>query len=105
MTTNDTITAAASLSTFKFFRGSTDLTQNSVVTIMNSSGTSVTGSTSLATGTVVVNFYPEEVVPAGSSYTYTLKATPTGYACASGTCDSVSTVLSQPTDTTPPGVE
>ena len=94
------------LSAFKFFRGSTDLTQASVVTIMNSSGTDITASNTVTgtSQTVVVSFYPEEVISAGSSYTYTLKATPANFSCSSGSCDSVSTVMSQPTDTTPAAV-
>lgn len=103
VTVNDINTgAAASLSTFKFFRGSTDLTQAGTVYIVDGSGNDITGSTSIASGTVVVIFYPEEVVPAGSSYTYTLKATPTGFTTSTSGADSVTT--SMPGVSTPAGV-
>lgn len=103
ITINDINTGTiARLGSFKFFRGSTDLTQAGSVTILNSSGTDLTSTTSITTsGTAVVIFNTEEVIPAGSSYTYTLKATPVGFSTSTSGADSVTTSL--PTDTTPNG--
>jgi hypothetical protein len=93
-----TITSARSghpyLSQFKFFRGSTDITN----AVHISNGTTGTGdlesATSIAVGnsSVVVTFDTEEVVGAGSTNTYTLKALPSGFAYSSTYGgDSVST--------------
>jgi hypothetical protein len=91
---NDVNTAVvARLSNFKFYRGSTDLTTSSV-TIQTTAAASLEGATTITgTSTVVVTFSPEEVVPAGSSYAYTLKATPAGFSTSTTGNDSVSTSL------------
>jgi hypothetical protein len=106
ITINDVnTTAVARLGTFRFFRGSTELTQNSgPVSIVNASGTDLTSTTSITTsGTAVVVFYPEEVIPAGSSMTYTLKATSSGFSTSSTNgADSVTSYLAS--DTTPANV-
>jgi len=99
-----TNSVTAQLKNFKFFRGSTDLTQTGEVAIKSGS-TDLTATNTLtgAGNTVTVIFYnPEEVIPAGSSYTYTLKATAQNFAAlGSSGNDSVSTVLSG--DTAPGG--
>ncbi len=85
-----------SVSTFKFFRGATDITTS--VHIQNASGTSLeTTATSIQSNTVskVVNvtFDTEEGIGAGSSYDYTLKATPAGFIPSTVGGDSISTNL------------
>jgi len=68
------------LGSFKLYRGSTDITDDVAITTAD-------GATNLKTGSllegdnqvVVVRFINEEVIPAGSEYTYTLKATPSGF--------------------------
>ncbi len=89
-----------SLSTFKFFLGSADITNS--VTIQNASGTSLkTTATSLQTNTVskVVNvtFNTEQAITAGSSLDFTLKAVGAGFQISTTGNDSVSTAL--PADT------
>ncbi|MCX6722528.1 MAG: hypothetical protein NT094_00475 [Candidatus Staskawiczbacteria bacterium] len=84
-----TITSARSgyptLDTFKFFRGSTDITGS--VRIQTAAGVTLEDSTtSIATGaarTVVVTFNTEETISAGAINAYTLKASPTGFAYSS----------------------
>jgi hypothetical protein len=72
--TNDTLT----LGSFKFYRGTTNLT--SLVDVRTAT-TTIESGTSLAEGTTTFYVYwtTEENIPAGSEYTYYLKATPTGY--------------------------
>lgn len=96
-------TTTARVHTFRLFRGSTDLYAAGLITILNTSEQSLLSTSySISTsGTAVVIFNTEEVIPAGSTYTYTLKATPAGFACASGTCDSISTALTGSTDSVP----
>lgn len=68
------------LGSFKFFRGSTDLTDK--VTIQSSTGVSAeAGGTALleTDGSVIVTFATEEVIGAGLSNTYKLKVTPDGF--------------------------
>ncbi len=91
--------------TLKFFRGSTDLNQAGTVYIRDASGTDLTvAAATLGTGTVVVTLYPELVITAGTTETFTLKGTPANFAPATSTAgaDTVSTNL--PTDTVPAGV-
>jgi len=90
------------LDTLKFFRGSTDITSS--VTIQDTDGDSLESTTSTVSGsskTVIVTFDTEEQIPAGSSYSYTLKGTAHGFATSSTGNDSVS--VSMPTDSTPAG--
>ncbi|MFA6358792.1 MAG: hypothetical protein WCY09_09080 [Candidatus Omnitrophota bacterium] len=104
VTINDAnVATVARLGTFKFFRGSTDLTTStSGVTIQTTDGDDLESATSLsATGTVVVTFNTEETIPAGSTYTYYLKAAPVGFAWSSTYGgDSVSTYLQGDTSAT-----
>ena len=109
---NDNVGAAGSnhLGVFRLFRGSTDLVNQGLVTIVDNTDvthvlTAALGATTSITtsGTADVIFNTEEVIPAGQSYTYTLKATGSGFSCASGTCDSVSTSLPQTQATAPTG--
>ena len=83
----------AFLNTFKFFKGSTDIT--SEATIRETSGIDLTSTTSMGSGTAIVIFNTEEVIPAGESRTYTLKAIPQGFTAAYSTnaADSVATTL------------
>ena len=107
--TDNQTTNVARLTAFRFFRGSDDITntssgQNAYI-LNDSDNTDLTSTTSLSSsGTVDVIFYPEEVIPAGETRTYTLKATPTGFdpAISSYSADSVTCYLN--TDTTPAGV-
>ncbi len=89
-----------SISAFKFFRGSTDITTS--VTIQTAAGASLKGTTSIQTNAVskVVNvtFNTEEAIPAGGLYDYTLKGTPAGFQISTTGNDSVSTAL--PSDAT-----
>ncbi len=90
------------LDTLKFFRGSTDITSS--VTIQDTDGDSLESTTSTVSGsskTIIVTFDTEEQIPAGSSYSYTLKGTAHGFATSSTGNDSVS--VSMPTDSTPAG--
>ena len=81
------------LGTFKFFRGSSDLT--STVTIQNTTGETLEATNTLlqGTSTVAVTFDTEELVPAGGSYEYVLKAVPTTFASSTSGKDSISTSL------------
>lgn len=93
-----------SLNTFKLFRGSTDITssvtiQNTSAVSLESTGANISGTSS----TVVVTFDTEEQIPAGSSYSYTLKATPSNFA-GDGTNGYDSVSVSMPTDSTPANV-
>ena len=103
ITANDAGTAGnLSLGTFKFFRGSTDITTS--VTIQNTSAATLESTNSIGevAGTVViVTFDTEEQISAGSSYDYTLKATPAGFVYSTTGSDSVSTRLLG--DSTPAG--
>ncbi|MSU54412.1 MAG: peptidoglycan-binding protein [Candidatus Staskawiczbacteria bacterium] len=92
------------LDRFSFFRGGTNITTS--VAVIDSGATSLestaTNLTELNSSSVYVLFDTEEVIPAGSTYTYTLKATPTGFMGLSTDSDTVSTSIAQ--DTTPAGV-
>jgi len=71
------------LGAMKLYRGTTNLTDN--VTIMNADGdinyeTADLFATEDTATTVIVTWATEETIPAGSSYTYTLKGTPNGFA-------------------------
>lgn len=81
------------LSSFKLFRGSTDIT--SQATIQLPIGISLESGTSLGIGefTVVITFDTEEQISAGASYDYTLKAVGHGFAVSAGGSDSVSVQL------------
>jgi len=71
---------ALTLGNFKLYRGSSDLTDNVVITM--ASTTSIeSGGSSLGEGssTVVVRWSTEEVIEAGTSSSYKLKATPSGF--------------------------
>ncbi|MBI2573822.1 MAG: hypothetical protein HYV78_00275, partial [Candidatus Wildermuthbacteria bacterium] len=67
------------LESFKFFRGSQDIT--SLVTIQDQAGTSVESTDGVTEGdsAVVVTFDTEETVAAGTSQEYTVKATPQSF--------------------------
>jgi len=90
------------LNTFKFYRGSTDLT-TSYVTIQDATGTSLEATAAnVAEGAqtapnVIVTFDAEEEIPAGTTYEYSLKATPSGFATSNTGNDSVSTVINYDT--------
>jgi hypothetical protein len=94
---NGSVHANAYLSTFKLFRGSTDLVANSSVTIQNTSSASLMAATAtLASGTAVATFNTEESIPAGTTRDYYLYATGTHFGSSSGTADTVS--ISMPAD-------
>jgi len=63
---------APSLSTLKFYRGSTELTTDGIATTTTASATE-------AVTSVVYTFPSGETVAAGTSYTYTFRATPAGF--------------------------
>lgn len=88
--TSDTL----QLASLRFYRDSTDLTD--LVTIQDASGSSAkAGQTALteADSSVIVTFATEEVIGAGESKTYKLKATPSGFHVA-GASDTVSDSVS-----------
>ena len=87
-----------SLSNFKFFRGSSDITSS--VTIQTTAGVSLEDSTTIGSGTVVVTFNTEEGIGAGATNTYYLKATPAGFSTSSSGSDTVSTYLAGDTTAT-----
>lgn len=91
LTVNDVNTPAASLSSFKLFRGSTDI--STAVTIQTISGVSLMDTTSMSSGEIFVTFNNEEVIPAGTTYAYTLKALPSGFSVNTSGGDSVTTGL------------
>lgn len=96
--------SAPTMNTFSFFRGSTNITSS--VAIIDQGGTSIeAAATSIDennSSDVYVVFDTEEVIPAGTTYTYTLKGTPSGFMGVSTDADSIATSISQ--DTTPAGV-
>ncbi|MFH0792056.1 MAG: peptidoglycan-binding domain-containing protein [bacterium] len=77
---------------FKFFRGSSDIT--SLVSIMDSTGDNIEGSTTIVEGsnTVVVKFDTEETLDS-TGYEYSLKGVTSGFVASSTGNDSVSTSL------------
>jgi len=88
--TSDTL----QLASLRFYRDSTDLTD--LVAIQDASGSSAkAGQTALteADSSVIVTFATEEVIGAGESKTYKLKATPSGFHVA-GASDTVSDSVS-----------
>ncbi|TSC95177.1 MAG: Uncharacterized protein CEN87_189 [Parcubacteria group bacterium Licking1014_1] len=108
VTDNGGAASSPTLDTFAFFRGSTDIssTSNNLVEIYEGSATSLESTTSNldendATAVYVV-FRTEEVIEAGTTKTYSLKARAQGFGSTSSDPDSVSTTLSA--DTTPSGV-
>ncbi len=85
---------------FTLSRDGTDITNT--VTIMNASGTSLTGSTSLTQGSnqaVIVRFNNEEVIAAGQNHVYSLRATVNSFLPSQSGNDSVSVALSAGNDT------
>ena len=78
---NDDATTANNLEleSVKIFRGTTDIT--SVTDLRDEDGNNVEETDGLLEndGTLVITFNSEEQIPAGSSYTYTIKATPQGF--------------------------
>jgi hypothetical protein len=91
------------LNTFKFYRGSTDITNS--VTIQTAGAISLEDTTSISEGGstyAYVTFDTEETISAGSSNQYTLSAAPSGFMNVSGDVDSVTTSL--PTDATPASI-
>ena len=92
------------INAMSFFRGSTNITSS--VHIQDNSGVSLEGTTSGLNESnatpVYITFDTEEVIPAGTTYTYTLKGTPSGFMGVSGDTDSVVTTIAQ--DITPAGV-
>jgi hypothetical protein len=103
-TVTDGGTAGSPLfNTLKFFRGSTDITTS--VTILNQYGESLESTTKNVSGSampVYVIFDTEEQVPAGTTYSYTLKGTASGFADTGDGKDSIAVSLSN--DSTPAGV-
>jgi hypothetical protein len=92
VTINDSGTFLPRLNSFTFFRSSTDITGAvNIRTIVNAdyTGLTSTGTIGLGANTVVVLFEQQEVIPAGKTQTYSLKAFATGFAASS----SVSTTL------------
>ncbi len=92
-----------SLNTLKFFRGSDDITTS--VTILNQYGQSLESTGANVSGSatpIYVVFDTEEQIAAGTTSTFTLKATATGFAASSTGNDSVSVSMSS--DSTPAGV-
>lgn len=82
------------LDTFKFYRGSDDITSS--VTIQSASAEDLESATDYVTEgaeTVVVTFNTEEAIPAGTTYTYSLKATSTDFASSTSGKDTVATTL------------
>ncbi|MFH1565008.1 MAG: hypothetical protein ABIC82_04115 [bacterium] len=78
--TDNTTDQTLLLQTFKFFRGSDDISDN--VSITDNSASPVNLKTSNFTESlsqVIVRFTSEEVITKGISQTYTLKATPSGF--------------------------
>lgn len=73
--TNDTLTAGS----FKIFRGSTNIT--SLVDIHNVDGSTIEYINSLAEGTsqAIITWASEEIIAKGTSNTYSIWATPTGF--------------------------
>lgn len=96
--TDPAATGTETLGTFKFYRGSTDLTTS--VTIQNAAGSTLESTNTIGEGSgtvVVVTFDTEEQIAAGTIYEYSLKATPSGFATNTAGNDSTSTVLSADT--------
>ena len=73
--TNDTLTAG----TFKIFRSSTNLTGN--VDIHNLAGATIESTNTLGEGTsqAIITWASEEIIAAGTSNTYSIRATLSGY--------------------------
>lgn len=94
-----TSTGVTSLNNFKLYKGSTQLTANTEVKILDTAGVDLTGSTSLnssSTNYVIVRLVTEEVVT-GSGTQYTLRATPT--LASDTTTKTVSTSFYRPNTT------
>jgi len=92
------------IDTLKFFRGSTDITTSVTIQKDTTAAEDLETTTANVSGSnmaIVVTFNTEESVPAGNSYTYTLKGTAHGFATSSTGNDSVS--VSMPSDSTPTG--
>jgi len=91
--------SAPTLNTFTFFRGTTNITGS--VAIIDDGGATLESTTTtlteLNTSDVFVVFDTEEVIPAGTTYTYTLLGTPSGFIGESGDADSVATSITQDT--------
>ncbi len=81
------------LGSFRLFRGSVDVTDS--VTIQTESGVSLETGNTVGRGTtnVVVTFDTEGIIPAGMTFGYSLKATPTGFSESLTGHDWVSTYL------------
>lgn len=92
------------LDTFQFFRGATNL--SSSVAIQDGDAETLEDTTSSlnesSATAVYVTFNTEEVIPAGQTYTYYLKARPQGFQGTTSDIDTVSTSVAQ--DTAPAGV-
>ncbi len=71
-----TTSSAVTLSNFKLFKGSTQMTNGSQVQILNTLGADLSTSGAPGNGVIIVRFTTEEVV-SGSGTVYTLRATPT----------------------------
>lgn len=86
--TNNTLTLGA----FKLFRGSSDITAN--VDIHNTAGATIESTNTLGEGsdTAIVTWSSEEAITAGTTNTYTLRATSTGYTTGADD-DSINIVL------------
>ena len=87
--------SAPAINTLTLFRGSTNISTS--VLIQDSGATTLEGTTTsldeLNSTNVYVVFNTEEVIPAGTIYTYTLKGVPSGFMGVSGDTDSVTTSL------------
>lgn len=103
VTDNAGAASSPTLDTFQFFRGSTDIssTSNNLVTIQDAGGSTLEDTTSNLDendGTAVyVTFNTEEVLSAGETREYTLKARAQGFGGVSSDPDSVSTSLAADT--------
>lgn len=95
--------SAPTINTMSFFRVGTNITTS--VAIVDAGGVSIEGTTTSINETnsspIYVVFDTEETIPAGTTYTYTLKGTPSGFMGLAADADTVSTSIAQ--DTTPAG--
>ena len=94
------------IDTLKFFRGSTDITTS--VTIQSDAATpldleTTTNTVSGSNMAIVVTFNTEETIPAGSSYSYTLKGNCVSFAYSTSGGDAVSVTMPSDSDSTAGG--
>ncbi len=87
------------LNDFKFFKGNTDYTGAVLIgnDVNNSYSSLINIGIGYGTSSVVVTFNDEEVIPAGKTQTYILKATANNFIKNSSGADSISTSIPQDT--------